>query len=95
MGPRMRQKPSLVLHGDIQDQNVRTMQALTIKNQAAKVIFIELNKMWEGEGFYTQHSEMGVILQVGVRSFSCLRNRHNIFFSRRDIHEYNVASTYT
>jgi hypothetical protein len=64
-------------------------------NQVAKVIFMELNKMWEREGFYTQHSEMGVILQVGVRSFSCLRNRHNNFFSRRDIHENNVASTHT
>jgi hypothetical protein len=52
---------------------------------------MELNKVWEGEGFYTQHSKMGVILQVGVRSFSCL----SIFFSKRDIHEYNVASTYT
>ncbi len=46
-------------------------------NQPVQVIFMELNKVWEGEGFYTQHSEMGVILQVGVRSFSCLRNRHN------------------
>jgi hypothetical protein len=56
---------------------------------------MELNKVWEGEGFYTQHSEMGGILEVGVRSFSCLRNRQNTFFSRRDIHEYNMASTYT